>query len=300
MIFSHIQMYEGRQKVVSRRFSKIKLNEPQEPRQIQENIIVKGPRSTPKKKKEDVIVVKGDTPADSFKIDLTQVRAALAALKEIKHKMIKTLDPEESVRFKNMVDIIYLMYNSKAYHQIHDIVVEMFSDVQHVTPGTVGAYFAGCLVPTDFRGNPSCSAACASSVPPEHGTEGWHPCDKLALLYDGEGSFTTLNDPDDKKEAYVYVSASRNFNGFTADDIQKLTGYGVEKARIVRYSEDGRSYNEISNDFVGLASLAENRDVQVGDTCTNCSNGAAVALFVIVLVLLILALLILGWKFSGY
>src|SRR5207253_1295542 len=133
-----------------------------------------------------------------------------------------------------------LTYDTQSFNHVHEIIQDVFKDVENVTPGTVGAYFGGCLSKTDFKGNPSCSAACAGSVPFELGTQGWEFCDKLTILYNSESgvsSLTTTNNPQDKREAYVFVSNNKDFDGFTQADIQQMKSYGIEKAKIVKYSQ---------------------------------------------------------------
>jgi len=157
----------------------------------------------------------------------------------------------------------------------------------------------------NFKGNPSCSATCAGSISPDPTTPGWDLCDKLVLLYDGQGTFNTLNEPSQRKEAYVYISDKIDFKGFTKSDIKRLSTYGVEKVMIIKYSEDGESYTETSLDFVDIRQLPKIGDSKNEKNITDPKKKAVVVdnsggsgsnpntnLFIAILVIIIVLLLI--------
>jgi len=243
---------------------------------------------------EDVIVLKGDGGhGEDLAINLNNIKASLSRLYKHRHSFIKDLKGDLHTEFRGMVDIIHILYSSAAYDHLHEIIVKVFGEVNEVTPGTIGAYFAGCLVRTDFADNPGCSAVCAGAVPRGKGTPGWELCGKLAILYDAHGSFTTLNNVDDKREAYIYIPEGVHFERFKSAELDALRGHGVEKAKIVRYSRDGRAYHEISGQFTELGSVSTHSSNQD-------QSSSSAAFWVIALPLIILILIALGWYAYSY
>jgi hypothetical protein len=267
-----------------------------------QQIFTKGPNDEYQKKKDnngnDVVILKGyGGSSDDVSINLNNIEATLNRLKENQAQPIRNLKGDLDNDFKNIIQIIRILFSTAAYDYVHEIIVRVFCDVKTVTPGTIGAYFAGCLVRTNFPGNPGCSAVCAGAVPPEQGTKGFEFCEKYAIIYDSDGTLISLNDLEDKEEAYIYISNSINFEGFTSEEIKQLSNLGIKRVKLVRYSPDGLSYQEVSSNFIDVNSLpVKNNSNNNNDTC---SSNTGSTLLILLLPLLLLLLIFIGWKFCG-
>lgn len=247
---------------------------------------------------------------EDISVNLAQFKQTLLQLKEKRDLYISKLDPATKEMFNNVVSTIQLLYDSGAFPMVFNIVREVFSDVTKVTPGTIGSYFNGCLVSNNFMGNPSCAASCAASVPPPNGTDGWQFCDNLALLWDGTGSFTTLNDPSNKEDAYVFMPNDVTMLSLTPDDVDKLKAYGIRRVQFVKYSDDGRSYTQVNDGFRPLESFlnvapgsptgdrsikAPSKPKAAKQTSSAANAGITVLLIVLIILFLVVAIFI-GWK----
>lgn len=235
--------------------------------------------------------IKGGDGLD-FSISLNKVRQTLQELKKNKHLLIKKLSGPVKDNFDNMIEILNLMRENSAYSYIHDIIVEVFDDKTEVTPGTIGAHFAGCRVATSgFNGNNNCVAICAGSVRKDANEAG---CEHQSMLYDGDQTFTTLNDSPSRKNVYIFIPAEKGFKGFTKEALDKLKTFGVEKAAIILHSRDGTQYVEKMKDFVPIESLGLSGTRQTAPASgqpvvvQSSSNTALIIILVILLIVIII------------
>lgn len=249
---------------------------------------------------------------EDVSVNLSQFKQTLIQLKNKRDLYIAKLDPATKEMFNNVVSTIQLLYDSGAFPMVFNIIREVFSDVTKVTPGTIGSYFSGCLVSNNFMGNPSCSASCAASVPPPNGTDGWQFCDNLALLWDGSGSFTTLNDPSNREDAYVFIPDNIPTPSLTANDIDKLKAYGIRRIQLVKYSDDGRSYTQVNDGFKPLESFlnvgstgstgnksvagSKSKSTNKQTSSAAAANAGITVLLIVLIILFLVVAIFIGWK----
>lgn len=250
-----------------------------------------------------IISVQGisDDPSKSLELNLDDITTTLTELKVNQARFIKALDENLKGKFETIVNIINALYETPAYDFIHERIAKVFSDIKIATPGTVGAYFTGCMLSTNFNGNPGCSAVCASGVPPPKSASTWPFCDKLTILYDSDRVFHTLNTVNNASEAFVFMPDNLPFKGFTQAEASQLRALGITKVKLTRYASNGTQYQDIINDFVDLNQtvLQENgtksndpepKSTNPKSTDSTATN-AAVVILIILLILLILAII---------
>lgn len=233
-----------------------------EPRK--DGVITKGSQSITIGRAElvdDNIIIKGsaDGSVPELTISTKSIKEVLRKLKPHQAVLIKNLSGQPLEDFNTIKNVVGLMFKSGAEQMIHNPIVEVFGDVDKVIPGTVAAYMIGCRVRTDHKGNPACAPICAGSSQLDSSIPGHQVCETLAVLYNKDGSFTQLNTPSSKKDAYIYV-ADDTTPAFSAAEIDLLRSYGIERSKIIQYSSDGKQHKEITPEFVTL-SLLPRRDV---------------------------------------
>lgn len=248
----------------------------------------------------EYIILKGSGGQSDQMVNLDNITNNLRALYQHSGKFISQLDSTASAHFRVVVDAVTVLKGTSAYDFIYEKIHEIFGRLTTAHPRTVGAYFIGCLVKTNFNGNPSCSAICAGSLQP---STGFTPCDHFAILYEGN-RFTMLNDIENKSQTLIYISEGSKFSGFNQDEISTLSRLGVKSVKVVTYSSSGTSYTEAWADFIRLDSVNSGNGAigskAVNGTTSRAANGqsssATNAVYIILFILLVLILLAVVWR----
>lgn len=210
---------------------------------------------------------------------------------------IKSLSGQDKEDFNLMVSYVHLLYGTSYYKELYEKVKKHFKNINRVKPGTVGSYFAGCLVHSDVTDsdglNPACSATCAGSMPLPKDEEGWSFCDKAVILAEKEKNGYVFNvvKPADTEEdldpAYVFIESDSidTFSGFAKSEKDNLRAMGCKKVHLVGYDSHGTN----SYDFYGKAkkiSEIKHRHSYSGKAKKE-NAGIALALILIILVFLV-------------
>jgi hypothetical protein len=204
------------------------------------------------------IVTKGSNDVD---INLEEIRGLLLSLKPYRNTQIRDLKGQQAENFKKLVDYIATSYETPVYNDIHYLITDVFQDVINegdIEPGSVGAFYFGCTLQTNFRGNASCTPICSASVSPGKDVPGWNSCNEVTMLYYPESSsFAAINQlPEGKREnAYIFIRAGNKFESFSQEEAQQLKNYGIENVKLVYYDAGGTSYTDITPDFVNLDTI---------------------------------------------
>lgn len=246
------------------------------------------------------LTIKGNGPnSGNFAIDLDKVRSNVQYLRERKDERVDQLNPVAKGKLSDVMNAVDITKQAGVYDHIYDIVRDVWSGVTDASPATVGSYFVGCSVQSNFSGNHACSATCAGSITPNPSTPGWVPCQSYSILFDPrKNEFITLNSPDSrgKENAYIFVENTRDFRGFNNSDVSKLKGIGVKNISVVKYTSDGHSYTDSASPPISLdALLAEGRapngakSAPQGDSkVVVTNNGAGMFIFLILLIIIII------------
>lgn len=258
----------------------------------------------------DSIEFKAKGHKNTVKVDVGKFDNLCKKFRGKTENKIKNLNKEDAEDFKLMVSYVHLLYGTSHYSHLYDIVRKYFSDVKTVKPGTIGAYFAGCLVSVESESRDfgestvtaGCTATCAGSMPLPKDEEGWSFCDKAVILAEkGKRGyvFTVVKEPEteeDLEPAYVFVESNNlhDFTGFAKSEKDNLRALGCNKVHLVGY--DSKTTN--SYDLYGEPKrLTEIKHRHVYSGKENKEN-ANLALWIIVVILVLLLLVgICGYKY---
>lgn len=235
----------------------------------------------------------------SFTLSRNVLKETLYELKGLSNVQVKDLENAHTESFRGVVEALKLVYDVPAiYELVTGDIKDIFSDVTELKPGSVGAFFIGCLKDDKFTGPVGCSPICVASLP-HTGVQGYGPCDDLVLIYSGD-EFSSLNDKK-SEHAYIYIS-DENFSGFSKFNINKLVDAGIKTVTLIFGNPDG-SYKEIRSPtslenlpmreeitYANNETTIVKNDVKQADVAPKqTSSGGAVFAFVI-LILVILGL----------
>jgi len=210
----------------------------------------------------DVIIIKGDGDGD-YQINLTDIRQHLNVFYQHRLVIFRNLPPTVSASFKSMLDVIKVMTTTNTISQLREMIKDVFKEEDNYVEGTLGAFFAGCMIRTNFPGNPSCSSVCSGSL--SHvDDEGWKECGEAVIHYDGT-RFALLNNPHDKSKCHLHIPEALDFKGFSQNEINNLTTYGVRQIKVYKVSACGKHYIEVNSEFADLG----------GYLCAGSNSGAA-------------------------
>lgn len=154
--------------------------------------------------------------------------------------------PPETLTGKSLEDLKVLiqymqkLHGTTSYNVYLDEIRKRFSNI-NIIPGTVGAYFGGCLKTPE---NP-CSVTCAGSISPDDKT---CPATVFYLTASPKGRILKLLQlsPNNKtglqSGVIVYIdSAIQNFTDFTPDELNKLKFYGFNNSAKVYMLSNGKT-----------------------------------------------------------
>lgn len=254
---------------------------------------------------------------DTVKIDIHKISEICDRLVKHYDQNIKSLEGKIQNDFRSMISYVNLLYDTDNYNVIYDIVRDKFKHIKNVKPGTIGAYFVGCLSDVKINGlNPSCTPICTGSMPPskKYSTQNkWSFCDSTVVwgIYDNNSlKLTLLNSipNSDKGLLFVNVINPNNFSGLNDTEKLQLRNFGLKYIKILGYNQSGNSYTDITTDYVNLNDIKTRVSIipspilqTVNNTLNNTtksmpSSNTAMLIIIIVVVLVVLFLL---WKISN-
>jgi len=189
-----------------------------------------------------------------IKVDIDKFDELCKKFKEKKDLKIKNLLGNEKEEFDLMVSYVHLLYGTSYYNTLYEKVKKYFKNVKSVKHGTVGAYFAGCLITNkdDGKINSGCKIGCAGSMPLPKNEEGWNFCDKAVILAEKnlKGYDFSVVKPSDSQDgfdpSYVFVESNslNDFQGFSTSEKEDLKALGCKSVKLVGYTSD-MTYSEL-------------------------------------------------------
>lgn len=235
--------------------------------------------------------------ADVITVNLDDIRARLHRLHHYAHQQISSLPGSAKEDHNALVQYMKLLYDTDAYKIYHDEVRHTFGDLTHVQPGTVGAYFIGCVLSSSVDKLPGCSVICAGSMPlPRQNNtpnDSFCPHSVVIALPSGNGyEFKTLHEGENKNNLIVYISSKSNFTGFSDEEKAQLAKYGASNITVRRYLPDGKTYVDLNNGVSRIDQLPSRVDVITSPT-PSASNGS---LMIILLIILVIIAVFIGWR----
>jgi hypothetical protein len=233
--------------------------------------------------------------------DYREIESTLKDLKEHQDQQISTLSGRTLNQYKYIVKLVKTYENTKYYPSIYKKFTDIFSDVNNVKPGTIGAYIVGCLLSNNI-----CSPICAGSAPlPDS-----KPCDSNVIwgYYDGNRyNFVTINisntsDNNGKVLVFINSTSPNGFPGFSDDEKSELIRMGYVHIKIIGYSQDGSELVVIIPEWTSIDKVksrvtinpvdpvVRSKSIKVKGNDTNGNNTIYIVL-VIIVVFIILTML---------
>lgn len=194
---------------------------------------------------------------DSYYQDISN---RLKRLKLVSNSKISHLTGQNLDDYNALVRYTHMLHGTPLYPQYHSIIKQIFSDINsnNITPATVAAYFAGCLMEL----NNVCDPKCVNGVI----APGQNLCQYKVVLANIESygyRFDVLHDANSDK-ALVYVNSQ--FNGFTDYEKAWLKGKNIKYINIL---SNNQNYLQNDNGFTNID--------QVGSRNVNSSNNICLA-----------------------
>lgn len=232
-------------------------------------------------------------------INMDDIETKLARLRPLADREIRSLSGEPLSDYRELVQYAKVLYDTDLYGDFHRTVTNHFGDLREIKPGTLGAYFAGCLSQMKFGVNinvsDNCSVICAGQMPlPKSEDTMFCPSTVLMALNDGHGGydFHTLHEGSGG-DLLIYVDTKNgSFTGFSEAEKEKLKKYGADKIKIYRHSSDGRTSTELTNGGLNLQELPSRVNVTTNGGSSQNTN----TLMIVLAIFLILVALFIGWK----
>lgn len=243
---------------------------------------------------------------ESLILDIDEVERLAINLRKNSHLPVKVIH-DEKVKddFQQLLLYVHLLYGSKQYDILHDLISKHFNDLDNIEPATIGAYCGGCHVETSFTDMyQGCSAVCAGSMPPK--SEGWSFCDNAVILakYDSYGDrfIFTISQRSETKEgrqtAYIFVEYTDidDFPGFNSDEKNQLSTLGIKYVYLNGYSWDGRKYIGLVESELELGRIKSRvHKHDHGNEFTHNFDDTGV---IILLVLILFIVIFFAWRYN--
>lgn len=232
-----------------------------------------------------------------LKVDIGKFEDLCRKFRDKKDLKIKKLVGQDKDDFDLMISYVHLLYGTAYYKNLYEKVKTHFKNISSVKPGTVGAYFAGCLV-TKNSNVSGCSLGCAGSMPLPKEEEGWSMCDKAVIMAEKSASgysFSVVK-PAEKDEdmnpAYLFVEGTlTNFSGFNKYEKENLKAMGCKKVKVIGYSSD-MNYSEIYREPRDVEKIKHRYEKK-----KNENDSSLLVLGVVLFIILLIILCVLAYKY---
>ena len=230
--------------------------------------------------------VGGDISSEEYKgdvvsVDSSDIRALLGKLSKSRRQMISRLTGEDKISYDKMVSCIAITHGTPSYQGVYTLIGEYFPPSSTPDPpGTVGAYFSGCIDQhnTDLG---VCDPRCSSSVPAPGVSSS---CDKNTIMGEHHGSgytfkrLTTSNSSSDTILFLPTPTRTAMYYPLTQRDITTLKSMGVTTVTIYTYSPDSSDMTKVTT-ATHVESLTNN---------PNKSDSSIAVIVVIIFIILVI------------
>lgn len=230
----------------------------------------------------------------TFTMSPPQEVNALTALRDAWDTPIAELAGSQKTQFWEVFGQVRALYNDpENYSSLYEDIRTKFianEPGRTITPGTVGAYFGGCLVNSN-----GCSAVCAGSAPLPQNHQF---CDSHVFFADFNNGFTfrrVYTAPDVVERTIIYVKANNmdEFQGFTQAEKAALEEYSVREVLIMNQHSSNETPRVIGgNDYVPLAEVKARAGTTRAVATTGYSGWAIFGLIVIIIIICVVIWLI--------
>ena len=197
-------------------------------------------------------------------LDFPKIKTTLGYLRNIADKSIKNLTPTDNNNFRYIIDVVTHLYNSEHCSQLIDLVKEHFNDLNNAKPGTIGAYFSGCLIDnislTKLSVSPVCAPTCLNTC--NIGPEKWSFCDHTVIwaylcnksdpatdLNFTNINFTLLNkiENSDRALVFLHLNSPNSYPGFSESEKSYLKSLNIMFVRLIGFYSTGNRYIDLTS-----------------------------------------------------
>ena len=240
---------------------------------------------------------------NTLKVDLEKIDDLCKNFRDKQDYKISKLSGMDKEHFDEMVSYVQLLHGTSFYEHLYEKVKKYFGNIRTVKPGTVGAYFAGCMVTSKNSDemSPGCSISCAGSMPLPKDEDGWSFCDKAVIMAE-KGSvgydFSVVKPAHSEEEmepAYLFVDSKslHDFSGFSKEEKDQIRAYGCKSVKLVGYGTD-MTYSDLYKEPKKIHEIKHRHHRHSKKSDSNTGLIIGVIIFAIILLLL---LCVLGYKY---
>lgn len=192
--------------------------------------------------------LKGENSNESSsKLDIDSFVSAIRSMKPLVHVPQDKLDEEMKNKLKLMRESAYMIRKSKSYIKIVNAIKETFGEFSDIKPLTIGAFFYGCFINSNYEGLITCSNLCSGSIPVPD-VPGTRDCATSVAVTTESGLVLTYFNQNSSE---VLIHADKEFAGISQKEAEMLQSKGITSAilSIEGGSKSSRSSGSVS-DFV--------------------------------------------------
>lgn len=254
-------------------------------------------------------------------VNIDDIRTRLDRLHNVAHKQIRSLSGAELEDYQALVRSMRLLWDTDVYRVFHDEVRNKFADIPSSTvePGTIAAFFVGCVVtPATANGGGNgggnrsshdtctgCSPVCAGSMPapPAAGSPSGFCPHTVAIAHAKENGYEIkiLYESENKDEMLVHLDTrGKEFTGFNEDEKAQLAKYNCAKIKVVKYHPDTKTSTEVAH--ARLQELPTRADTIQNPISSLMPSGTSrtgsSGLFWVLLIILVLVAIFVGWRIT--
>lgn len=182
-----------------------------------------------------------------------------------KDEIADHLPPHVHSIYNGVVSYAKLVYGTADYDTFYSQMRSVFGRSPSFSPGTIGAYFAGCAVSNNLDlETQKCSVLCVNALPPPNGHNSCSHSVYLVTEVDSTShDIKKLSTTSDDANAIVYIKSVTKNARLTVEDVAKLKEYGVNNVSIYISSTDYTTYAPVTNGFVGIDTVHQPSPVTV-------------------------------------
>lgn len=157
---------------------------------------------------------------EAFKHDLKKFKFLCEKFSKKRNNKISNLNIFDTQDFDIVVNIVEQYKKTKYYNLLYKIVENIFKNVEYVEKNTIGSYFAGCIVSSNFDN--SCSVTCSGSIQTPTDIENGTTCEKTVVFAEkSDNGYKFINiDKNDENEIYIFIDSMslNSFDGFSLNE----------------------------------------------------------------------------------
>jgi hypothetical protein len=222
-------------------------------------------------------------------INVKILRDQLDRLTQVKDMPVKNLSENYLDDFTSVTHHISSLYGSDGYNLLFQEIQAKFPIDSKIIPGSVGGYFLGCFVPSNFKYGDTCSLACVTGAPTFYDSADVIPCQRNVYIapFDVGYKFTKLSSgTEDPASAILFIQPP--FQGFSPDEIYELRSQGIEKIILSYYDENKGEY--FVSEPLGYSQIqARSSSTRTFKVSTSTTNNERIFQTILIVVLLLLA-----------